>query len=124
VVFNTLFVLSSQDEQVLCFQNVARHLTEGGVFAIGAFVPDMTRFVRGQNIQTNQVETDRVILDVGRHDPVQQRVVSQHVEITEVGTRLYPAQIDGLRLRERWSDWQRSPFTSASTTHVSVYKKE
>ena len=33
------------------------------------------------------------------------------------------ARIAGLTLRERWSDWNRTPFTSDSTTHVSVWEK-
>jgi len=40
VVFNTLFALVSQDEQVRCFANVAGRLAEGGVFVVEAFVPD------------------------------------------------------------------------------------
>ena len=28
-----------------------------------------------------------------------------------------------MRLRERWSGWTRTPFTSESTTHVSVWEK-
>ena len=27
----------------------------------------------------------------------------------------------GLRLRERWADWERTTFTGASRSHVSVY---
>jgi hypothetical protein len=33
------------------------------------------------------------------------------------------ARIAGLRLRERWSDWHRTPFTADSTSHVSVWEK-
>ena len=33
------------------------------------------------------------------------------------------AQLAGLRLRERWGDWDRSPFTTESTKHVSVWEK-
>jgi hypothetical protein len=33
------------------------------------------------------------------------------------------ARIAGLTLRERWSNWRRDPFTSESTTHVSVWEK-
>jgi hypothetical protein len=33
------------------------------------------------------------------------------------------ARIAGLRLRERWSGWERTPFTSASGQHISVYEK-
>lgn len=44
VVFNTLFALTSQEQQVRCFEQVARHLADGGVFVVEAFVPDVTRF--------------------------------------------------------------------------------
>ena len=42
---------------------------------------------------------------------------------------VWPAELDlmarlaGLKLRERWSNWQREPFTSESTAHVSVWEK-
>jgi hypothetical protein len=29
-----------------------------------------------------------------------------------------------MRLRERWSDWNREPFTGESRKHVSVWEKE
>jgi hypothetical protein len=33
------------------------------------------------------------------------------------------ARIAGMRLRERWSDWNRAPFTSDSPKHISVWQK-
>ena len=39
-VFNTFFMLTSQEQQVQCFTRVAEHLGSGGVFLIEAFVPD------------------------------------------------------------------------------------
>jgi hypothetical protein len=42
---------------------------------------------------------------------------------------VWPAELDlmarlaGMSLRERWSDWNRKPFTSDSTQHVSVWQK-
>ena len=137
VAFNTFWALLSQEDQVRCFRNVAEHLSRDGVFLIEAVVPDLSRFDRGQRTSATQVTTDRVMLDASRHDAVRQRVESQHVVITEEGIRLYPvhvryawpseldlmAQLAGLRLRERWGDWQRGPFTAASTGHVSVYTR-
>jgi hypothetical protein len=41
----------------------------------------------------------------------------------------WPAELDlivriaELRLRERWADWGREPFTSESAKHVSVWEK-
>lgn len=135
VVFNTFFGLLTQEDQVRCFRNVAAHLAADGVFLIEAFVPDPARFVRGQNIAIARVELDSAMLDLTRHDPVQQRIVAQHVLISDAGVRLYPvqlryawpaeldlmAQLAGLRLRERWSDWDRSPFNASSTKHISLY---
>jgi hypothetical protein len=33
------------------------------------------------------------------------------------------AQLAGLRLRERWSNWKREPFTSESGQHISIYER-
>jgi hypothetical protein len=33
------------------------------------------------------------------------------------------AELAGMRLRDRWSDWNREPFTSESRKHVSVWEK-
>ena len=136
VVFNTFFCLLSQEDQVRCFANVAKRLQSGGLFLIEAFIPDLTRFTRGQNAITTKVGADEVRLDVSLHDPLNQRTTSQHVVITEAGTRLYPVQeryawpseldlmarLAGIRLRERWSNWRREPLTAESTGHVSVYE--
>jgi SAM-dependent methyltransferase len=136
VVLNTFSVLLSQEAQVRCFRNVAQHLTADGVFVIEAFVPDLARFTRDQYTVASVVGTDRVGLDVARHDPVQQLTVHQHLEITAQGIRLYPlqlryfwpaeldlmAQLAGMRLRSRWGGWQREPFTAVSTRHVSIYE--
>jgi SAM-dependent methyltransferase len=137
VVLNTFCALPSQEEQVRCFRNVAQRLTEDGFFVVEAFVPDLAQFTRGQHTITSVVHTDRVELDVGRHDPVQQRTVHQHISITESGIRLYPAQLRyvwpaeldlmgqlaGMRLRSRWGGWEREPFTAASDRHVSIYER-
>ncbi len=135
VVFNTFFALPTQEEQIRCFRCVAQHLAPDGVFLIQAFVPDLTRFVRGQTVSASSVETDQVVLDLTHHDPASQQIQTQHLLIDEAGTRLYPglqryvwpseldlmAHIAGLRLRVRWNDWEASPFTSASTNHISLY---
>jgi SAM-dependent methyltransferase len=137
IVFNTFFALFSQDDQVRCFANVAAHLTDDGVFVLEAFVPDLARFERGQRVNANRVEADFVMLDVSLHDPVEQRVSSQHVLVRPDGIRLQPvairyafpseldlmARLAGLGLRERWGGWEREPFTAASGRHVSVYAR-
>ena len=138
VVFNTFFALLSQEDQVRCFSNIARRLREGGVFVIEAFVPDMTRWDRGQRMEAHHVENDSVVLGVSRHDPVEQRIASNHLLVSEGGVRLYPvrlryawpseldlmARLAGLRLRERWGGWLRESFSASSVKHVSVYEHE
>jgi SAM-dependent methyltransferase len=135
VAFNTFFALLTQDDQVRCFANVAAHLADDGVFVLEAFVPDLGRFDRGQRVNVTRIEADSVMLDVSLHEPVEQRVSSQHVVFDGRGARLqpvsiryaFPAELDlmaklaGLELRERWGGWSREPFTAASGSHVSVY---
>ena len=136
VVYNTLFNLLTQDEQVRCFQNVAAHLDDDGVFVIEAFVPAWLHRLRdGRYVDAERVEVDRVRLDVARHDPVAQLLDESHVELSAGGIRLFPivtryawpaeldlmARLAGLRLRERWGGWSGEPFTADSRDHVSVY---
>jgi SAM-dependent methyltransferase len=136
VVFNTLFNLLTQDEQVRCFENVAAHLTEDGVFVVEAFVPTyLTRLRDDQYVDAEAIAVNEVRLDVGRHDPVKQLLVESHVVLSREGVRVYPivcryawpseldlmARLAGLRLKERWAGWNREPFTATSGTHVSVY---
>lgn len=137
VAFNTLFALSSQEEQVACFRTVSESLTERGRFVVEAFVPDPGRFDRGQRVEAFRVDTDRVILNASAHDPVGQRVASQHLVIEDGEVRTYPvhlryawaseldlmARLAGLELQDRWGGWQRQPFTSESARHISVYRR-
>ena len=136
VVFNTLFQATSQEAQVQCFRSAAAHLTDDGVFVVEAFVPDPTRFTRGQIVSASRVESDLVSLEISRHDPVNQLVHSQHLFVSKSGIKLCPvqvryswpseldlmAQLAGMRLRERWGDWDGSPFTASSENHISIYE--
>jgi SAM-dependent methyltransferase len=136
VVFNTLFNLITQDDQVRCFRNVAEHLTDDGVFVVEAFEPGyLIRWPDFEHTKAADVGTERVHLDVARVDPVAQLLEKTHVYLTEQGTRLnpvvlrysWPSELDlmarmaGLRLHQRWSGWRGEPFTGASRMHVSVW---
>jgi hypothetical protein len=136
VVFNTLFNLLTQDDQVRCFENVAAHLTHDGSFVVEAFVPTfLTRLRDDQYVDAEAVGVGEVRLDVGRHDPVTQRLEESHVHLSREGVRLFPivtryawpseldlmARIAGLRLKERWGGWNGELFTADSRLHVSVY---
>ncbi len=136
VVYNTLFNLLTQEEQVRCFENVAAHLTDDGSFVVETFVPAyLYRLRNDQYVDAEAIGVDRVKLDVGRHDPVRQMLDESHILLTHEGVRLspivaryaWPAEIDlmariaGLRLKNRWASWDREPFTASSNAHVSVY---
>ena len=135
VAFNTFFALLTQDDQLRCFANVSARLADGGVFVVEAFFPDLARFDRGQRVNVILLEVGRVGVDAAKHDPVEQRIDSQHVLISEEGTKLYPvsiryafpaeldlmARLAGLELQNRWGGWRREPFTADSPRHVSVY---
>ncbi|MGH6718755.1 MAG: class I SAM-dependent DNA methyltransferase [Alphaproteobacteria bacterium] len=135
LVFNTLFNLTSQDDQVRCFANVARHLTRRGVFVLEAFVPDVAHFVDRDRVRTVEVTFGRAVLEASVHDPVTQTINYQYIMATRDGMRLiplplryaWPSEIDlmarlaGLELRQRWGGWDRSAFVATSAKHVSVY---
>jgi hypothetical protein len=136
VVFNTLFNLLTQDEQVHCFENVAAHLTGDGSFVVEGAVPsDLYRLRNNQYVDLEAIEVGNIRLDVARHDPVKQLLEETHVTVSSAGIQLnpiitryaWPAELDlmariaGLRLKERWSGWNHEPFTSTSSNCVSVY---
>jgi hypothetical protein len=136
LVFNTLFNLLTQDDQVRCFENVATHLTSDGAFLVEAFVPSyLHRLSNNQYVDAEAIRVDEVRLDVGRHDPVAQTLDESHVSLSASGVRVSPivcryswpseldlmARIAGLRLVNRWGGWRNEPFTSTSERHVSVY---
>lgn len=134
LVFNTIFNLLTQDDQVRCFENAARHLTEDGSFVVEAAVPHAW-VSRPSHVNAEHVGKDRVLIDVARYDPVSQHFERNHVELSNAGVRMGPivlrlatpseldlmARLAGLRLADRWGGWRREPFTAASGKHVSVY---
>lgn len=136
LVWNTIFNLLSQDEQVRCFRNVAEHLTPEGCFVIEAYTPGfLFRLADDQQVAMEALEVDRVQIGVLRHDAATQILEQSHVSLSSSGVRLtpvvqryaWPAELDlmarlaGLRLLRRYEDWEKKPFGPASQAHVSVY---
>jgi SAM-dependent methyltransferase len=135
LVFNTIGNLLSQDEQVECFCNAAAHLEPGGCFVIEVIVPPLRRLPPGESSLVFTLTPQRVGYD--EIDVAQQLGVSHHIWFREDGPKkfatpwrlVWPAELDlmariaGMRLRERWADWDRSPFTGESLKHVSVWEK-
>jgi SAM-dependent methyltransferase len=136
LVYNTINNLTTQDAQVACFQNAAAHLAPGGHFVVEVGVPDLRRLPPGQTAVPFTVGPDRLGFD--EYDVAGQGMVSHHFWRTEGGgfdsmsvpfRYVWPSELDlmarlaGMSLRERWSDWTRSPFTAESRSHVSIWQR-
>ena len=135
LVFNTIMNLTTQDEQVACFLNVARHLAPGGCFVIEVSVPQLQRLPPGETVRAFDISAERLGFD--EYDVAAQGLISHHyreidgkLEVLSVPFRyVWPSELDlmarlaGMTLRERWGDWKREPFTADSPKHVSVWEK-
>ena len=138
LAINTIFALPSQEAQVSCFANVARHLAVGGRFVVEAYVLDPSAFRSGAALLPRQATGDHVELQVARYDPVTQFVDRTLVHLRDEGVRLVPvrdryaspgeldlmARMAGLALRERSAGWSGERFEVTSVRHVSVYQHE
>lgn len=139
LVFNTIGNVTSQDGQVACFVNAAAHLRPGGRFVIETGVPSLRRMPPGQDTVPFAIEPDDTGGYVGfdRIDAATQLFTSNHVRVTAETGRfrsipfryVWPAELDlmariaGMRLQDRWEDWDGSPFGHESSKHVSVWEK-
>ncbi len=137
LVYNTIGNLVTQDEQVRCFENAARHLADDGVFVLECRVPTAPTRPERDFVEAEHIAVDQVTLHVARYDPVTQLLDANHVHISEDGIAFGPislrlahppefdlmARIAGLRLRQRAGGWRGEPFTATSWRHVSVYER-
>ncbi len=135
LVFNTIVNLTSQEEQVACFENAAAHLEPGGHFVVEVGIPQLRRFPPGE--RGNVIGIEDGYWGIDEFDVVDQRLVSHHFSATDDGIRYRPipfryvwpseldlmARIAGLRLRDRWADWHGAPLREESRSHVSVWEK-
>ena len=135
LVRNTIMNLTTQDEQVACFANVAACLTPGGCFVVEVMVPELQRLPPGETIHAFTVTPAH--LGFEEYDVARQIAISHHywladgrLETVSAPFRyVWPSELDlmarlaGMTLRERWSGWTREPFTSDSRSHVSVWEK-
>jgi SAM-dependent methyltransferase len=137
LVRNTIMNLTTQEEQVACFRNVAAHLEPGGCFVIEVIVPDLRRLPPGETVRAFTVTPTHLGFDE-YVDLAGQTSYSHHYWVIDGKLEtfsapfryVWPSELDlmarlaGMTLRERWSDWSREPFTSDSRSHVSVWVKE
>ncbi len=135
LVYNTISNLTTQDEQVACFRNAARHLQPGGRFLIEVGVPSLQRLPVGETVRPFRISPTHLGFD--EYDIAHQVQISHHYTID--GDRMslhsvpfrytWPAELDlmarlaGMELENRWRDWDRSPYESDSRKHVTVWRK-
>lgn len=136
LVFNTIGNLRAQGKQVACFRNAASHLRPGGCFVIENIVPNLYGLSAGETIRPFDVSPHHLGFDEFA-DRVNQILISHHYFIDGDRVRtvsgafryVWPSELDlmaelaGLRFESRWADWDRTPFTNQSTSHVSVWRK-
>jgi len=134
LVFNTINNLTTQEEQVACFRNVAAHLEPGGRFVIEVGLPELRRLPPGETMHVFDASEGHWGID--EYDLVNQGLVSHHFSVVDGAIErvsmpfryVWPSELDlmaelaGMRLRERWSGWKREPFTDESRKHVSVWE--
>jgi SAM-dependent methyltransferase len=135
LVANTIANLTTQDEQVACFSNVAAHLEPGGCFVIEVYIPELQRLPPGETFHAFEVIPTH--LGFEEYDVATQIAFSHHYWVVDGGLEtfsapfryVWPSELDlmarlaGMTLRERWSDWTREPFTGDSRKHVSIWEK-
>ena len=135
LVRNTIMNLTTQDAQVECFRNVAAHLARGGCFVIEAIIPPWQRLAPGETVIPFDVSPTHLGFD--QIDVATQNSWSHPYWFVNGETKAlsapfryaWPSELDlmarlaGMALRERWSDWNREPFTTASRSHISVWQK-
>ncbi|HYZ99031.1 MAG TPA: class I SAM-dependent methyltransferase [Acidimicrobiales bacterium] len=143
--FNTLFNLTTAEDQRRCVREAAERLVPGGGrFVVEAFVPPTAdrdglglddRSDAVSAVEPRHIGLDEVVLTVSRLDPATHLITGQHLQITEGGIRLRPwvlrylapgeldalAEEAGLRLVERHGGWRGEAFTADSSVHVSTY---
>ena len=135
LVFNTIGNLTTQDEQVACFENASAHLEPGGCFVIEVGVPQLQRVPPGERFHPFSVTPTHLGID--EYDVARQGLVSHHYTLRDGAWEarsipfryVWPAELDlmarlaGMELRERWESWAREPFTSECEKHISVWAK-
>ena len=134
LVWNSISNLRTQAEQVQCFRNAAHHLRPGGRFVIDLWVPPIQRLAPGEMAVPMVIGDGHLVFDT--YDLVTQECTSHHYRRQDDGSVRYgaghfryiwPAECDlmaqlaGMQLESRWADWNGSPFTATSESHVSVW---
>jgi SAM-dependent methyltransferase len=136
LVANTIMNVTTQDDQLAVFANAAAHLQPGGCFVVEVEVPQLRRVPPSEAGWVFTLDPDHVGIE--SFDDMAAQIAWSHHWI-EVDGRLvrhsapyryvWPSELDlmakitGFRVRDRWTGWERAPFTSSSHSQVAVFEK-
>jgi SAM-dependent methyltransferase len=137
LVFNTIQNLTTQDQQVACFENAAEHLQPGGRFVIENVVPDLRLLTPGNNAVPFAVTDNHIGINEYTDLMHRQQYRSRHfyrrddrtfAELSVPFRFVWVAELDlmariaGMTLEHRWAGWDRSPFSDDSTSAISIWR--
>jgi SAM-dependent methyltransferase len=131
LAFSTLFNLTSQDDQIACLRNAARHLTAAGKLVVEAIVPDPMVLQRGINLATGVPPGSATPPAIAELDVIAQKLYLSFID----GERAIPmtiryawpdeldlmARVSGLALTARYANWHRDRFGTGASRYVCVY---
>lgn len=136
IVFNTLSNLPSQEMQLRCFENAARHLKPGGRFVVEMWIPRLGLFPPDTRAMVTQAAPGYFCVDTVNTS--RQQVISHHIRFGEGREArifrsqhryIWPGEMDlmaraaGLTLEARYQDWHRTPFGEGAAGQIAVYQK-
>ena len=136
LVFNTIMNLTTQAEQVQCFRNASKHLNKGGKFVVETMMPALRLYPPGAIAVPFDVSSGHLGFDT--YETASQKLTSHHVTIAADGTShhnsipfryVWPSELDlmaelaGMKLHSRHSNWNKAVFDDSSKAHVSVWEK-
>lgn len=135
--FNTLFNLPSVSAQSALLFSVAQCLVPGGILIIEAITGEGLDQAPPESIGISRLTASQLVLSATVVDAEHQLMRGQHVDITEAGITLRPWQLRwsrpeeidamatraGLHRQARYADWSGAPFTTESSTHITIYSR-
>ncbi|MGW3010413.1 class I SAM-dependent methyltransferase [Streptomyces sp. NPDC001219] len=133
---STLFMLPTPEQQRQALARAAAHLSRDGRLLVEVYEPSFYHQLSRPHTQSSVLPDGTLVVDSVTNDPVQQLVVMLRTFVSHGVTETFPevsrytwpgeldlmAELEGLRLVERWSDWAKTPFDRSAVRHVSLYR--
>ncbi|MFB6844886.1 class I SAM-dependent methyltransferase [Streptomyces sp. NPDC056373] len=135
---NTFFMLPTQEQQISCLRGIHDALADDGVAVFETYNPQVYHRLTEATTRIGHLAPDALLLDTIQVNQSLQSVLVVHTimsagglrKVPEVSRYAWPAEFDvmarlaGLRVTDRWADWDRSPVTGHSEKHVYVVERQ